>query len=160
MMRLIAPILLVAALAACGKSENKSPEGVSAPALGSIEVDGPAPGKWRLTTIMQGQAMPPMEVCYEKKITFAEAQQMQKDAGMTCSENSYKRDGAAVVGHAVCFMEETKTKMVTDTRIVGDFNSAYTMELKSTMDPAPMPEMANTEMQIKAERLGDCTNVQ
>ena len=100
--------------------------------------------------------MPPVEVCYDHKVSFSEAQNMQKQAGITCSENSYKRDGAAVVGHSVCVMSETNTKMVTDTRVTGDFNSAYTMEIQSSMDPAPMPAMAHSEMQIKAERIGGC----
>ena len=156
MMRLVAPILLVAALAACGKSGSESTTSAPAASVPDVMVDGPAPGQWRMTTSMLGQAMPPVEICYKERVSFAEAQEMQKQAGITCSENSYKRDGAAVVGHSVCFMEETKTKMTTDTRIIGDFNTAYTMELKSTMDPAPMPSMATTEMSVKAERLGDC----
>jgi hypothetical protein len=156
MKRLIAPILLVAALAACGKSGEDGKTSAPVAGVPDAMMDGPAPGQWRLTTVMAGQAMPPVEVCYKERVTFAEAQKMQDQAGITCSENTYKRDGAAVLGHSVCFMEETKTKMVTDTRITGDFNTAYTMELKSTMDPAPMPEMAQTEMSVKAERLGDC----
>ena len=154
----IAPLVLVAALAACGKSENKGGEAVgtvAAPAtVAPLEIDGPAPGKWRLTTMMHGQAMPPVEVCYDHKISFEEAQAMQKQAGVTCSENTYRRDGASVVGHSVCMMD--KTKMTTDTRITGDFSSAYTMDITSSMDPAPMPAMAHSEMQIKAERIGDC----
>ncbi len=156
MKRYIAPIVLVAALAACSKAENKSAESApaAAPAPAILEIDGPAPGKWRLTTMMHGQAMPPVEVCYDHKVSFEEAQAMQKQAGVTCSENSYRRDGASVVGHSVCMMD--KTKMTTDTRITGDFSSAYTMEITSSMDPAPMPAMAHSEMQIKAERLGGC----
>jgi hypothetical protein len=156
MKRLIAPILLVAALAACGKSGSEGKSAAPLAAAPNVTVDGPAPGQWRMTTSMHGQAMPPVEICYNERVTFAEAQKMQEQAGITCSENTYKREGAAVVGHAVCVMEDTKTKVTTDTRITGDFNTAYVMELKSTMDPAPMPQMAQTEMQIKAERLGDC----
>jgi hypothetical protein len=154
----IAPMLLALVLAACGKAEDKTAEGASAPSLGAsiapVDMDGPSTGKWKLTTSMAGQAMPSVEVCYDKKMTFAEAEQAQKQAGMECSEQSYRRDGPAVVGRSVCTMNGTK--MVTDTRIVGDFNSAYTMDIMSTMDPAPMPGMDKTQMQIKAERLGDC----
>lgn len=153
----IASILLVAALAACGKSgESTSGAPAAVAPAPNVVMDGPAPGQWRMTTSMHGQAMPPVEICYKERVTFADAQKMQQQAGITCSENTYKRDGAAVVGHSVCFMEEMKTKMTTDTRITGDFNTAYVMELKSAMDPAPMPSMANTEMSVKAERLGDC----
>jgi hypothetical protein len=156
MKRMITTVLLVAALTACGKSGEDGKSGAPVAGAPDAVLDGPAPGQWRMTTIVGGQAMPPVEVCYKERVTFAEAQKMQDQAGFTCSENTYKRDGAAVLGHSVCFMEETKTKMVTDTRITGDFNTAYTMELKSTMDPAPMPDMAHTEMSVKAERLGDC----
>jgi hypothetical protein len=45
---------------------------------------------------------------------------------------------------------------VTDTRVTGDFDTAYEMEITSTMDPAPMPDMAKTTMKASMTRIGDC----
>jgi len=41
-------------------------------------------------------------------------------------------------------------------RVTGDFNSRYVMEVKTKMDPAPMPSMAETTVTMTGERLGDC----
>jgi hypothetical protein len=156
MKRLIAPILLVAALAACGKSENKSAEAVPAAAPVPAVVQGPAPGKWRMTTSMNGQAMPSMEICIDKQMTFEDSQQMQKEAGITCSEQSYRRDlTGKIIGHSVC--QSDSMKMTTDMVVTGDMNTAYVMENTTTMEPAPAPNMGTMKMSAKAERIGDCT---
>jgi hypothetical protein len=118
-------------------------------------IDGPAPGQWKMTMAMDnGMTLPEQEICYKERISFEDAQKMQAEAGMECSEQSFKRDGAAVVGHAVCTMNGMK--IVTDTRVTGDFDTAYEMEITSTMDPAPMPDMAKTTMKASMTRIGDC----
>jgi hypothetical protein len=50
-----------------------------------------------------------------------------------------------------------ETTITTDIKVVGDFNTAYTMDSTSTMDPAPpgMPP-GPSQTSIKMERLGDC----
>ena len=120
--------------------------------------EGPAAGKWRVTTTAMGTAMPPSEVCYDKQVSVEDAQKMQQQAGVDCTEQSYKREGDAYLGHSVCKMEVAGKQMTTttDMRVTGDFNTRYTMEMTNRMDPAPMPGMEEQTMTILMERLGDC----
>jgi len=156
-------------LAACGPGEPAAdsaasvtdavapapaPAATAAPAL-----EGPAAGKWRISmTNMMGLTLPSTEVCYAEQVSLAEAEKMQQQAGVTCSEQSYRREGDAWVGHSVCNMDAggTPMRVTTDMRVTGDFASKYTMDITSRMDPAPMPDMAETKMIMTAERIGDC----
>lgn len=134
-----------------------APEPAASAAL-AAEMEGPAAGKWRMTVSMMGASPPPNEVCYEKQVSFAEAEKMQQQAGVTCSEQSYRREGDALIGHSVCSMDAggTPMKVTTDTRITGDFSSKYTMDMTSKMDPPPMPSMTEQKMSIVSERIGNC----
>jgi hypothetical protein len=164
MKAVVASVMVVACLSACSpKTETASADGATpavtpaAPAevVAPPElVDGPAAGKWKITTAMAGQTMPSQEICYHKQVSFAEAQEMQQQAGVTCTEQSYKREGGVMVGHSVC--TANGTKMTTDMRVTGDMNTKYTMDMTTSMDPPPMPSMAETKMSITMERLGDC----
>jgi hypothetical protein len=169
----IAAAVAAAALAACGQSEPASEAASSAaPAAGSaapapaapdasatpVAVEGPAAGKWRMTVSAMGQAMPPTEYCYTKQVSLEEAEKMQQASGITCSEQSYRKDGDAWIGHSVCSMPGAGTpmKVTQDSRVTGDFSSKYTIDIISRMDPPPMPSMAEQKMTITAERIGDC----
>lgn len=154
-------------LAACGPSEPAAdgagdnaaaPAPAAAPAGASAPVDGPAAGKWRVTVTAMGQTLPPTEQCITQQISLAEAEKMQQQAGVTCSEQNYRREGDAWVGHSVCTMDTggAPMKVTTDMRVTGDFASRYTMDMTSKMDPAPMPGMAEQKMTMEAERIGDC----
>ncbi len=83
---------------------------------------------------------------------------MQRASGVTCSEQSYNREGDAWVGHSVCTMDAGRTRMtvISDTRVSGDFSSKYTMDMTNRMDPPPMPGMEEQKMTMTAERVGDC----
>jgi len=116
---------------------------------------GPSAGKWRSTITSAGMTMPPNEICYEKQMTMDEAQAIQQSAGVECSVNTYNADASGMTGHSVCKMGDTT--ITSDTKVVGDFASAYTMEISSSMNPAP-PGMPNPSVTtVKMERLGDCT---
>lgn len=146
-------------LAACGeKKEEPTLDGTpsaaapaAAPAANSAAV-GPAAGKWKVSVSAGGMEIPPNEICYAKQMTMAEAQEMQKQGGMTCTEENYAADGKT--GHSVCAMQGMT--ITTDFSVTGDFNTAYTMQMTSSMDPAPpgMPQPSTTT--VKMERLGDC----
>src|SRR5690606_21809537 len=131
-----------------------APAATAAPAL-----ERPAAGKWRISmTNTMGLTLPSTEVCYAEQVSLAEAEKMQQQACVTCSEHSYRREGDAWVGLSVCNMGAGGTPMnvTTDMRVTGDFASKYTMDITSRMDPAPMPDMAETKMIMTAERIGDC----
>ncbi len=153
---------------ACGQSEpaadtasatDAAPAAPATPAVSTAMPEGPSAGKWRMTMTAMGQSLPPTEQCYQKQVSLEEAEKMQQQAGVSCSEQSYKKEGDTWVGHSVCTMEMGPggpIKVSTNTRVTGDFASKYTMEMNSKMDPAPMPSMAEQTMTLTAERIGDC----
>jgi hypothetical protein len=145
--------------ATTGDSSAAAPAGPAAPepaasAALAADMEGPSAGKWRVTISSEGMPVMPNEVCYKAKTTLAEAEQAQRQAGVTCSEQSYRREGDAIVSHSVCTVQGMK--MTTDMRVTGDFNAKYTMDMTTTMDPAPAPGMGTTKMSIVSERIGDC----
>ena len=129
-----------------------------APAAAAPAIEGPAAGKWRNTVSAMGRTLPPKEECYTKQISFAEAEKMQQQAGVTCSEQTYRREGDVYVGHSVCTSDIAgkSTAITTDTRVTGDFNTKYVIDMIAKYDPAPAPGMGEQKMSITAERIGDC----
>ena len=154
----IAMSMAMAALliAACSKKEDaaKAPEtSAAAPALAQME--GPKPGKWKMTTVMSAMPQPiTAEVCIEKATSFKEMQSANQQAGVTCTEQTLTRQGDAYVGHSACTHQGGKVTI--DSRFTGDFSSRYTMESKTVMDPPPTPAMREMTMTVTAERMGDC----
>lgn len=163
-MRIAISLALVAVLAAaCSKKEQTAkteppaaaPAASAGPALAAADLEGPKPGKWKLTTELSAAPKPvTVETCVAKT-SFKDMEAARQQAGMTCSEQSYRREGADIVGRSVCTIQGGM-KVTSDTRISGDFNNRYTIEGKTVMDPAPIPSMKETTMKITAERLGDC----
>jgi hypothetical protein len=166
---LTAAAIAALGLAGCNKTEPAATDGASstpapaaetaAPAAAAAPaVEGPAAGKWKITMTTMGQTMPATETCYATQTSFADAQKMQQQAGVTCTEQSYNREGDAVVGHSVCTSDIAgkTTKITTDTHITGDLKTKYTMDMTSVMDPAPAPGMSEQKITMTAERLGDC----
>lgn len=143
------------AQAATEQTPVGEPDVKSDSAVAGDVIEGPAAGKWRITTTMAGApvAIPPIETCYTKK-TFAEMQTSRQAPGVECSEQSYKRQGGKVVGHSVCTVNGRK--MTTDMTVTGDLNTAYTMDMTTAIDPPPAPGMSEQKMTLRAERLGDC----
>jgi hypothetical protein len=145
------------ATAAASPAAAASAAAPAAPAM--ADVDMVQAGKWSMTISSMGQTMPASEICVEKTMTYAEAQEAQKQAGVNCTENSYRREGDKLVGHSVCTIKGMAgagaITMSTDIVLTGDLKTAYTVEQTTRMDPAPagMTEMKST---IVAKRIGDC----
>ncbi len=165
-MRIITLVSGLAALslAACGQGEDAAPGAESAgksagTTAGSDLPDGPTPGLWRVTTRMSGMPdgmqAPQVETCIREAKFEPPAGAAPQTPGMTCEQQSFRREGDAMVGHSVCTSDDG-VRMVTDTRVTGDYSRNYTMEVKSTMTPAPTPSMAEVSMVMTAERIGDC----
>lgn len=153
-------VLVGLAAAACSKKEEAPAETAAvsaqpaAPAA-APQVSGPKPGKWRMTTQIANMPQPvTVETCVTNT-SFAEMQTSQQQAGVTCTEQSFRRDGADFVAHAACAYEGGM-KATIDSRFSGDFNSRYTMESTTVMDPAPNPAMRENTIKVTAERLGEC----
>ena len=162
-MRIALSLALVAVLAAaCSKKEEaaKAPEAAApaapaAPALAAADLEGPKPGKWKMTTNLSAAPKPvTVETCVAQT-SFKDMDAAKQKAGVTCTEQSYRREGADIVGRSVCTIQGGM-KVITDSRISGDFTSRYTVDAKTVMDPAPTPAMKETTMKITAERIGDC----
>jgi hypothetical protein len=149
-------------LAACG-GESGTPAPAAGDSVAPAEAAAPAPaptamapgpiaGEWEVTVTAMGMSVPPTKVCYTRAMTMQEAQEMQQGAGITCSEQTMAPDGKS--GRSICTMQGMT--VTSDMKVTGDFSSAYTMEMTSTMDPAPpgMPAGPSTTS-IAMTRLGD-----
>jgi glucose/arabinose dehydrogenase len=148
----------VLALAACGGAETpattaEAPATTEAPAASepaaTAGLTGPSAGLWRATAVADGTAAPPFEFCYKKQMTIEDAKAMQAEMGVTCSEETHNVTPGGMTSHAVCKMGDAT--VTTDTKMTGDFNSAYTVEIVSSTDAA-----APTTVVTKMERVGDC----
>ena len=155
--------LAALSLGACGQTDEgpstDRKSGAPAPVAGNDLPTGPTPGLWRVTTRMTGMPAgmegPPIETCIRESKFEPPQGAAPQSPGMTCEQQSFRREGDAMVGHMVCTTEDG-VRTVTDTRVTGDYSRSYTMEVKSTMTPAPAPSMAEVSMVMTAERLGDC----
>ena len=153
--------LAVLTLAACGQGGDGAPAEKSPKAAATSAARlpaGPTPGLWRVTTRMTGMPAgmeaPAVETCI-REAKFEVPQGAPESSGMTCEQQSFRREGDAMVGHMVCTSADG-VRTETDTRVSGDFTRNYTMELKSTVTPPPSPGMSEITMVMTAERLGDC----
>ena len=155
-------VIGILGLAACsnnaeapaGEAGTGAKGGDSAPAM----LEGPKPGKWRITTAMTGMpggvAIPPTEICVTEAVLEAPVGAGQTE-GAECSVTPYSREGDVTVATSTCKMAGNMTA-TSAVRIIGDFNSRYVTEVTTKMDPAPAPNMAETKMTITSERIGDC----
>jgi len=156
--------LIALSLAACGQggeggAADKASGGSAAPVAAGDLPAGPTPGLWRVTTRMSGMPAgmeaPAIETCIREAKFEPPQGAAPQTPGMTCEQQSFRREGDAMVGRSVCTSEDG-VRMVTDTRVTGDYSRNYTMAVNSTMTPAPTPSMAEVSMVMTAERLGDC----
>ena len=135
--------LAVLTLAACGQGDGDGPTGKAPPAAATSAADLPA-----------GMEPPAVETCI-REAKFEIPRGAPESSGMACEQQSFRREGDAMVGHMACTSADG-VRTITDTRVSGDFTRNYTMELKSTVTPPPSPDMAEVTMVMTAERLGDC----
>jgi len=151
--------LAAVALAACGQdggetSADGSPKAAKgAPNVASLE-EGPKPGLWRITTSVGGMTMPAVETCVRES-RFETPADVEDSSDMSCSEETFRREGGALVGHVVCTSSGGE-RITTDMRVTGDLSRRYSMEMTTRTAPAPDPSMAEMTMVMNAERLGDC----
>ena len=155
--------LAALSLAACGQGEDGSTVDKANDTAGKAAATagmpaGPTPGLWRVTTRISGMPAgmeaPAVETCI-REAKFEAPQGAPESSGMSCEQQSFRREGDAMVGHMVCTSSDG-VRTVTDTWVTGDYTRNYTMELKSTVTPPPSPEMSEVTMVMTAERLGDC----
>jgi hypothetical protein len=172
MKRYLAIAAIALACTACGGEKADDHESASASASGSPAVaespavsasvaaaiggsggpmQGPRPGKWRLTASSMGQTMPAMEQCIDAQTTMADAQAKTQPAGMNCSEQSFVGGASGGTGHTVCTLQGTT--ITNDFTITGDMSTAYTIDTVTKMSGGVTQEIRSS---LRAERLGDC----
>lgn len=149
-------------LAACGSggdagNGDKAAE-AEAPAAAGLP-SGPTPGLWRMTTqisgMPEGMASPTIETCIREQTFEMPQDPSSQMPGMTCDQQTFRREGDVMVGHSVC-TSDAGVRTETDMRVSGDLSRRYTMAMTTTTTPAPTPAMATMNMTMTAERLGDC----
>lgn len=152
--------LSLVGLAACSNDKGApkaAKEGETAAPAAAAPLEGPKPGKWRISTQMEGvpggATVPPTEVCVTEAVLEAPSA-ANTPAGADCTVTPYTREGDAMVASSTCTIQGIKT--ASKVRVTGDFSTRYTTEVVTTMDPAPAPGMGETKMTLTAERIGDC----
>jgi Protein of unknown function (DUF3617) len=144
------------ALAACSpKADGEGATGGSGggEVIADSAIPKPKIGKWKMTMNIPGMAAAQsVSVCLTPEM-LEDMNNYAKASGQTnCSENSTRREGAAVVTKAVCESHGVKSTIVT--RAQGDFDSRYTVETSISSDP-PSPTGPSTTSTL-AEFVGPC----
>lgn len=157
-------VMIVAGLAAfllsaCGQAGEKDEAAkAESPAAAPAGLpDGPTPGLWRVTTAMSkapaGMTIPPVETCITEA-KFEAPEGGPEGQGVECTNTTYRRDGDAMVGSAVCALPNGG-KSESTMRVTGDFTRSYTMEIDQKLTIAGVPPQ-DSKVTMTAERLGDC----
>jgi hypothetical protein len=111
-------------------------------------------GLWEIKT--QSDNMPGAGMAIQQCIdqnTDNLMQQRAQEKKPDCSAMDIKRDGDRVTLHAVCKFEGTTA--TTDATYVGNFESGYKGDMRSTYSP-PMHGISSTHMTQEARWLGAC----
>src|SRR5215208_3252259 len=112
-------------------------------------------GLWEIVTTSAANTGAPTkaQMCIDQKSADT---LNEMGTGMTkkmCSKNDVRREGAAIVSDSVCnFGSSTIT---THSVITGKFDSAYTVDTRSTYDP-PLNGMTEGAAMIQARWVGPC----
>ena len=112
-------------------------------------------GLWEIEVQMaQVPSMGPMQQCIDANTDDLMQQEAQKQTGLECDTPKVDHSGDTWRIKSVC-----KTKEMTahsDATFKGDFDSAYTGEVKGSYDP-PLPNgMKETNITMKARWIGPC----
>lgn len=155
-------VTVILSLAACSKKADETapasaPEAAApaaTPASGSAMK--PTPGKWRLTSKVDGMpagmpALPATEICLTAEDLADDSWATGGKKPANCSELTQRVEGGAVLVHAVCSEQGITTTM--DIRAQGDFTRRYTTETTMSISPGGSGPM---RMSVLAERVGDC----
>jgi hypothetical protein len=119
------------------------------------EINGPAPGRWRITTTLPHPPVLVEEHCYPLRNVRFDPQK-QTETLRDCKEVSGRREGDLIDGHSVCTRVDKDRTVTTDMRIRGDLGTRYTTETITRMDPPPLPDVTEIKVTSVYERLGDC----
>ena len=153
----------VLVLAGCQREESAGSQeagaGAQAPAASSVEATLPPlkPGRWRTTTMVVGspeQAPPPVTACISGQSQRANVAMAERLGALSCSERWVRREGEAIVSHAVCQVDGATQTF--DTRATGDFSSDFFIESSVKRDPPLAGGAAEFRTSVHSRWMGDC----
>lgn len=133
--------------------------GAAAPAPGSVEATLPPlkPGRWRTTTTITGSdqpAPPPVTACIADAAQRANVAMAERLGSLSCSERWVRREGEAIVSHAVC--EVDGSTQTFDTRATGDFATDFFIESTVRRDPPLASGAAEYRTKVHSRWMGEC----
>ena len=151
----------VCVLAACEREEPAATtgQGATPPAAGSFEASLPPlkPGRWRTTTMVAGSTAPPpapIVACITEQTQRANVAMAERLGSLSCTERWVRREGQAVVSHAVC--EVDGVTQTFDTRATGDFATDFFIESTVKRDPPLDNGAAEYRTTVHSRWMGDC----
>jgi hypothetical protein len=114
----------------------------------AVELPTRKPGLWEMTLLREGTAvgLPAMQHCTDAEID-KEMTTMVGNIQEQCSKKDIQKVGDAYIIDSVCtFGGATSTA---HTEITGDFNSAYTVKVKTSVEGGRMPGASTLTIQAK-----------
>ncbi|HEX8568339.1 MAG TPA: DUF3617 family protein [Caulobacteraceae bacterium] len=114
-------------------------------------------GKWQMSMGMAGMPQgAPQEICITEEQNQQEQTWDPKQAGAGCPDFRARRDGGAIVMTANCPSDTGAGSMQIESRITGDFQSAYRIETAMRQTPAPQGGPAEIRTFLDMKYLGAC----
>jgi hypothetical protein len=153
----------VLVLAACQQEDSAAgggeASGAAGPAAGSVEASLPPlkPGRWRTTTLVVGSsdpAPPPTVACITDAAQRANVAMAERLGSLSCSERWVRREGEAIVSHAVC--EVDGATQTYDTRATGDFATDFFIDSSVKRDPPLAGGASEFRSKVHSRWMGEC----
>lgn len=159
-MRLATAAIVTGALAltltACQQRETQQAPAASAPKV--AETPKRKPGLWIQTTHAEGLgAFPPIAVCIDRETDSKMAWWGQQAVRGGCARNDVKRNPDGSWSFESVCQTEGNIRTSSKGTASGDFNSAYAVDVETTTEGAPIPDLNGTRKVTMAfEWQGDC----
>jgi hypothetical protein len=129
---------------------------LSAPGALADDLPIRKPGLWEMKMVRTGSSMPAMTIehCTDETTDKEMNDSVAPMAKQMCSKQDIKKTAAGYVGDSVC--GAGGVSVTSHSEIVGDFNSAYTVNSTSHSDKGPGGKPLDTVTKIEAKWLGAC----
>jgi hypothetical protein len=113
-------------------------------------------GLWEMKMVRTGSPIPGMTMqhCTDATIDKSLNDSVTPFAKQACSKQDLKKTATGYVADAICNI--SGASITSHTEIVGDFNSAYTVNATSHTDKGPGGKPLDTTTAIEAKWLGAC----
>jgi hypothetical protein len=114
------------------------------------------PGLWELKTVKTGSGFPEMTIqhCTDEATDKDLNASVSPLAKQACAQQDIRKTATGYVADAVC--KVGSSSITSHTEIVGDFNSAYTINTRSHTDKGLNGKPLDTVTAIAAKWLGAC----